>query len=66
MRGDEMNLDKLVDGCEETVSGDTSCHNNADADVSLTNIWKYNRAKQLLQFDKSYRPAFYGIWPKKT
>ncbi|KAJ9176069.1 hypothetical protein P3X46_011419 [Hevea brasiliensis] len=24
------------------------------------------RRKQLLQFDKSHRPAFYGIWPRKS
>ncbi|XP_043705397.1 chromatin assembly factor 1 subunit FAS1-like [Telopea speciosissima] len=57
-------LDKLVNGWEETVSCDRSGHNNAD--VPLTDIWKHNRAKQLLQFDKSFRPAFYGIRPKRS
>lgn len=27
---------------------------------------KLSRRKQLLQFDKSHRPAFYGYWPKKS
>ncbi|KAI3807885.1 hypothetical protein L1987_23821 [Smallanthus sonchifolius] len=27
---------------------------------------KSSRCKQLLQFDKSHRPAFYGFWPKKS
>ncbi|KAI3762306.1 hypothetical protein L1987_52731 [Smallanthus sonchifolius] len=27
---------------------------------------KSSRCKQLLQFDKSHRPAFYGYWPKKS
>ncbi|KAL9450279.1 hypothetical protein AB3S75_012086 [Citrus x aurantiifolia] len=31
-----------------------------DDDLSM------ERWKQLLQFDKSHRPAFYGIWPKKS
>ena len=26
---------------------------------------KYSRGRQLLQFDKSHRPAFYGVWPAK-
>ncbi|KAJ4968992.1 hypothetical protein NE237_015693 [Protea cynaroides] len=60
--GDE--LDKLVNGWEETVSDDRSGHDNADD--PLTDILKHNRVKQLLQFDKSCRPAFYGIWPKKS
>ncbi|KAK3199055.1 hypothetical protein Dsin_022470 [Dipteronia sinensis] len=29
-------------------------------------VKKCKRSKQLLQFDKSHRPAFYGIWPKKS
>ncbi|XP_042520230.1 chromatin assembly factor 1 subunit FAS1 [Macadamia integrifolia] len=57
-------LDKLVNGWEETVSDDRSGHDSADD--PLTDIRKHNSAKKLLQFDKSYRPAFYGIWPKKS
>jgi len=26
---------------------------------------KYSRGRQLLQFDKSHGPAFYGVWPAK-
>lgn len=59
---DELNVEKLVDGCGEYVSDDRSCHTNAS---SVPDIKKFIRGKQLLQFDKSHRPAFYGIWLKK-
>lgn len=35
-------------------------------DGSVFGSQKFNRSKQLLQFDKSHRPAFYGHWPKKS
>ncbi|KAF8402385.1 hypothetical protein HHK36_013340 [Tetracentron sinense] len=63
VHGDELSLDKIVDGYEETLP-DNRCQSNAD--ISQCNIRKCNRATQLLQFDKSFRPAFYGIWPKKS
>lgn len=31
----------------------------------LHNSQKRMRSIQLLQFDKSHRPAFYGVWPKE-
>ncbi|KAF8393777.1 hypothetical protein HHK36_019975 [Tetracentron sinense] len=62
--GDELSLEKIVDGCEETVPDDRSCQSNAD--TSQCDVQKCNRTRQLLQFDKSHRPAFYGIWPKKS
>ncbi|KAJ7978298.1 Chromatin assembly factor 1 subunit FAS1 [Quillaja saponaria] len=40
-----------------------SCPSNGD---SFLDFKKCNWAKQLFQFDKSHRPAFYGIWPKKS
>ncbi|KAK9291305.1 hypothetical protein L1049_019250 [Liquidambar formosana] len=65
VRDDELNMEKIVDGWEETRSDDRLCHINADS--SLPDAQKCNRrSKQLLQFDKSHRPAFYGIWPKKS
>lgn len=60
---DELNEEKHVDGCGECVSDDRSCRTNASC--SVADVKKLTRAKQLLQFDKSFRPAFYGIWPKK-
>ncbi|GAB4835346.1 hypothetical protein Ancab_000257 [Ancistrocladus abbreviatus] len=42
---------------------DKSYHANASS--SSSGVQKARQPKQLLQFDKSYRPAFYGIWPKK-
>ncbi|XVF30240.1 hypothetical protein REPUB_Repub16aG0040000 [Reevesia pubescens] len=61
---DEWSVGRLVDGWEEQNSDDRSCLN--DADTSVPGVKKFSVRKQLLQFDKSYRPAFYGIWPKKS
>ncbi|KAG8496914.1 hypothetical protein CXB51_008096 [Gossypium anomalum] len=47
---DELSVERLVD-----VWGEQ----NFDVNKSCVR-------KQLLQFDASYRPAFYGIWPKKS
>ncbi|KAK8477423.1 hypothetical protein V6N13_042800 [Hibiscus sabdariffa] len=47
---DELNVERLVDGWEE----------------QSPDVKKCCVRKQLLQFDKSHRPAFYGIWPKKS
>ena len=60
---DELEEDKLVDEFGECVSDDRSCQTNATC--SLPDVKKFIRGKQLLQFDKSHRPAFYGIWPNK-
>lgn len=45
---------------------------NMDGGQSQTSIDKPDhqcqkrmRSMQLLQFDKSHRPAFYGVWPRK-
>ncbi|PPS13746.1 hypothetical protein GOBAR_AA06830 [Gossypium barbadense] len=46
---DELSVERLVD-----VWGEQ----NSDVNKSCVR-------KQLLQFDASYKPAFYGIWPKK-
>ncbi|KAK8546550.1 hypothetical protein V6N13_067759 [Hibiscus sabdariffa] len=61
---DDSSVKMLADGWEEHNSDDRSCHN--DADVSAHDVKKCCVRKQLLQFDKSNRPAFYGIWPKKS
>ncbi|KAL5582967.1 hypothetical protein UlMin_015409 [Ulmus minor] len=61
---DELNLEKLVDGWGEQVSDDRSCQTNVSC--SPPDVKKFNQRKQLLQFDKSHRPAFYGLWPKKS
>ncbi|KAE8679778.1 Chromatin assembly factor 1 subunit FAS1 [Hibiscus syriacus] len=52
---DDSSVERLADGWEEQ-----------DADVSVHDVKKCCVRKQLLQFDKSNRPAFYGIWPKKS
>ncbi|XP_062105149.1 chromatin assembly factor 1 subunit FAS1 isoform X2 [Humulus lupulus] len=61
---DESNDEKLESGCGECVSDDRSCQPNATC--SLSDVKKFIRRKQLLQFDKSHRPAFYGIWPSRS
>ncbi|XP_021636875.2 chromatin assembly factor 1 subunit FAS1 isoform X2 [Hevea brasiliensis] len=60
---DESSVDKLVSRWGEQSSDDRSFVTNSE---SSPDCKKWTRRKQLLQFDKSYRPAFYGIWPKKS
>ncbi|XP_076955158.1 chromatin assembly factor 1 subunit FAS1-like [Bidens hawaiensis] len=45
---------------------ETDLKHNANSDGSVSGSQKLSRCKQLLQFDKSHRPAFYGYWPKKS
>lgn len=63
-REDDLCIDGVVDGWAQTSKDDKSCHTKTSASSTLTR--KCIKRKQLLQFDKSYRPAFYGIWPKKS
>lgn len=53
---DDSSAEKLDSGWGDQTSDDISC----------IDVRKCNRRKQLLQFDKSHRPAFYGIWPKTS
>ena len=59
---DDLSMDKLVDGWGQRISDDRLCQ---ASDSSLPDVKKCSRGKQLLQFDKSHRPAFYGIRRKK-
>ncbi|KAJ6726814.1 CHROMATIN ASSEMBLY FACTOR 1 SUBUNIT A CAF-1 SUBUNIT A [Salix purpurea] len=52
----DSSVEKLDSGWGDQTSDGISC----------IDIRKCNQRKQLLQFDKSHRPAFYGIWPKKS
>lgn len=61
VQDDELNIEKLVDGCRVRVSEESSC--GCSSDRPELGIKWYRRRRQLLQFDKSHRPAFYGIWP---
>ncbi|KAH9622774.1 hypothetical protein KSS87_007370 [Heliosperma pusillum] len=63
-RDDDLGINGIVDEWVETNPDGKSCHNNTSGSSHVTN--KCFRRKQLLQFDKSNRPAFYGIWPKKS
>lgn len=60
---DDLSMDKLVDGWGQRISDDRL---SQASDSSLPDVKKCNRGKQLLQFDKSHRPAFYGIRRKKS
>lgn len=62
VHGDDS-MEKLVDRWGEPVNDDRSCP--IYTDCSLAEVKKFKSRKQLLQFDKSHRPAFYGIWAKK-
>ncbi|KAK3441270.1 hypothetical protein EUGRSUZ_B01457 [Eucalyptus grandis] len=61
---DDLNLEKLVSGWNERISDDASICKAGDK--PHLGMRKCVRRKQLLQFDKSHRPAFYGIWPVKS
>ncbi|PRQ41488.1 putative chromatin assembly factor 1 subunit A [Rosa chinensis] len=58
VHGDDS-MEKLVDRWGEPVNDERSCQ-------ILAEVKKFKSRKQLLQFDKSHRPAFYGIWSKKS
>ena len=60
---DELNLKKAIDGWREQIPNNRSHPTNAEKSLLCTR--KFCHGKQLLQFDNSHRPAFYGIWPKK-
>ncbi|KAK4367044.1 hypothetical protein RND71_014924 [Anisodus tanguticus] len=61
---DEDNTEKLVDGWAEPNSNTRSC--NAGEVNTIPCRQKGLLTRQLLQFDKCHRPAFYGVWPKKS
>ncbi|CAN0881963.1 Chromatin assembly factor 1 subunit FAS1 [Linum grandiflorum] len=61
---DESCIEKLASACGEIASADGSSF--ALSSKSLTDVKECHRRKQLLQFDKCHRPAFYGIWAKKS
>ncbi|KAM1251322.1 hypothetical protein FF1_033821 [Malus domestica] len=64
VHGDDLSTEKLADRWGEEVCNDKSCQTNTDC--SLADVKRCKLGKQLFQFDKSCRPAFYGIWPKKS
>ncbi|VVA94680.1 unnamed protein product [Arabis nemorensis] len=60
----EPNMEKQGNECEEKNLGGVSYIRQCES--SSSDLKKYRRAKKLLQFDKSCRPAFYGIWPSQS
>ncbi|KAK1431502.1 hypothetical protein QVD17_07961 [Tagetes erecta] len=58
---DDAVVEKFDNGGMENES-----KNNTNSDGLVLNGQKSSWRKQLLQFDKSHRPAFYGYWPKKS
>ncbi|KAL0452244.1 UNVERIFIED_CONTAM: Chromatin assembly factor 1 subunit FAS1 [Sesamum latifolium] len=62
---EDLNVEKFVGGwVDPNVDGRLSQMNTDSS--PLPSIQKRIRAKQLLQFDKSHRPAFYGVCPRKS
>lgn len=61
---DELSIEKLNDGWSEIRADGRMGDTNGDNCVLSSQ--RHFRCKQLLQFDKSHRPAFYGIWPKNS
>ncbi|MCE3216832.1 hypothetical protein HAX54_008349, partial [Datura stramonium] len=61
---DEDNTEKVVDGWAEPNSNTRLC--NAVEVNTIPCRQKGLLRRQLLQFDKCHRPAFYGVWPKKS
>lgn len=60
---DVLIIEKPIDGWEEQNLYDKPC---LTEDVTIPEgVEKHQNRKQLLQFDKTHRPAFYGVWPKK-
>lgn len=61
---DEVQVEeKNVDGpTDPNVDGGLS---QISPDSPLPNCQKRKHSMQLLQFDKSHRPPFYGVWPRK-
>ncbi|KAF7805286.1 chromatin assembly factor 1 subunit FAS1 [Senna tora] len=60
---DELGMEKQVNGLGGRSFDISSCTMNAYNSLESK---KCCHGKQLLQFDNSHRPAFYGIWSKKS
>lgn len=60
---EDTSVDKSDDGLTEPKKDPQSP--SANIDGSASGSQKLRRRKQLIQFDKSHRPAFYGYWPRK-
>lgn len=61
---DELGTEKDADRLGESSPDGNSCSMNADS--THLDAKKYYRGRQLLQFDNTPRPAFYGFWPVKS
>ncbi|XP_071712026.1 chromatin assembly factor 1 subunit FAS1-like [Rutidosis leptorrhynchoides] len=61
---EDPGVEKFDDGFAESKMECQSSNENTNSPVLDSR--KLRRRKQLLQFDKSHRPAFYGYWPRKS
>lgn len=59
---EDFNIEKLVGGLDE-INNDSRLP-QMDIDHRLHPCGAKRVPVKLLQFDKSNRPAFYGVWPK--
>ncbi|KAJ4809594.1 Chromatin assembly factor 1 subunit fas1 [Rhynchospora pubera] len=58
-QGQEQHYNKILDDMKASISD--------EVDVQSSHVSTIRTAKKkLLQFDKSYRPAYYGTWSKKS
>ncbi|KAI3470376.1 hypothetical protein Pfo_027039 [Paulownia fortunei] len=62
---EDLNVEKLVVGWVNSSVDRRLSHMKTDSSP-LPCGRKRIQVKKLLQFDKSYRPAFYGVWPRKS
>ncbi|GAA0148023.1 chromatin/chromatin-binding, or -regulatory protein [Lithospermum erythrorhizon] len=60
---DELKIESIGEGWVDQYIKSRVCH--AETEVCPSSQ-KIKRHKQLLQFDKTNRPAFYGFWPKES
>ncbi|KAG9154681.1 hypothetical protein Leryth_019027 [Lithospermum erythrorhizon] len=60
---DELKIESIGEGWVDQYIKSRVCH--AETEVCPSSQ-KIKRHKQLLQFDKTKRPAFYGFWPKES
>ncbi|KAK6137789.1 hypothetical protein DH2020_028469 [Rehmannia glutinosa] len=62
---EDLNAEKVEVGWVDSNVDRTLSHMNTDSSP-LPCGGKRIRVKKLLQFDKSHRPAFFGVWPKES
>lgn len=60
----DLGIEKIVVGLDDTNNGRSLSQMNMDN--CLRRCGRKQVPVKLLQFDKSHRPAFYGLWPRNS